>query len=83
MSLPCLSYAAGAGEGGGRVERRRWRRAVLASIAYYHCDQIGTPQELTDEAGEIAWSARYRAWGDANEVIVSLPRASSRLRVPT
>ncbi|WP_311769452.1 RHS repeat-associated core domain-containing protein, partial [Burkholderia stagnalis] len=32
-------------------------------------DQIGTPQEVTDEAGEIAWSARYKAWGEAREVI--------------
>ncbi|WP_179949105.1 RHS domain-containing protein, partial [Burkholderia sp. RF4-BP95] len=37
----------------------------LTSLAYYHCDQIGTPQELTDEAGELAWSARYQAWGEA------------------
>ncbi|KVX50474.1 hypothetical protein WT33_33175 [Burkholderia stagnalis] len=43
--------------------------AKLTSIAYYHCDQIGTPQEVTDEAGEIAWSARYKAWGEAREVI--------------
>ncbi|WP_230961613.1 RHS repeat-associated core domain-containing protein, partial [Burkholderia stagnalis] len=43
--------------------------AELTSIAYYHCDQIGTPQEVTDEAGEIAWSARYKAWGEAREVI--------------
>ncbi|KWF78107.1 hypothetical protein WL93_25635 [Burkholderia diffusa] len=41
----------------------------ITSLAYYHCDQIGTPQELTDEAGEVAWSARYQAWGEAREVI--------------
>ncbi|RQR25987.1 RHS family protein, partial [Burkholderia sp. Bp9143] len=29
--------------------------ADIESLAYYHCDQIGTPQELTDEAGEVAW----------------------------
>ncbi|UQN71680.1 RHS domain-containing protein [Burkholderia multivorans] len=46
----------------------------LAAIAYYHCDQIGTPQELTDEAGEVAWSARYRAWGEAKEVISEAAR---------
>jgi RHS repeat-associated protein len=38
-------------------------------VAYYHCDQIGTPQELSDADGVIAWSAYYRAWGDAKEVI--------------
>ncbi|WP_081053366.1 RHS repeat-associated core domain-containing protein, partial [Burkholderia territorii] len=41
---------------------------------YYHCDQIGTPQELTDEAGELAWSARYQAWGEAREVISEAAR---------
>ncbi|MBU9651916.1 RHS domain-containing protein [Burkholderia multivorans] len=43
--------------------------AQLAAIAYYHCDQIGTPQGVTDSSGEIAWSARYRAWGEAKEAI--------------
>jgi len=37
--------------------------------AYYHCDQIGTPQELTDWSGELAWSAHYRAWGEAQEIL--------------
>ncbi|MBU9343764.1 RHS domain-containing protein [Burkholderia multivorans] len=46
----------------------------LAAIAYYHCDQIGTPQELSDEAGEVAWSARYKAWGEAKEVISEAAR---------
>ncbi|WP_179949182.1 colicin E3/pyocin S6 family cytotoxin, partial [Burkholderia sp. RF4-BP95] len=34
----------------------------------------GTPQELTDEAGELAWSARYQAWGEAREVISEAAR---------
>ncbi len=46
----------------------------LAAIAYYHCDQIGTPQEVTDETGEVAWSARYKAWGEAKEVISEAAR---------
>ncbi|CAM3431238.1 hypothetical protein ACAN107058_04480 [Paracidovorax anthurii] len=29
---------------------------------YYHCDQIGAPQELTDEAGRIAWAASHKVW---------------------
>ncbi|AWV00321.1 RHS family protein [Burkholderia sp. JP2-270] len=45
-----------------------------APLAYYHCDQIGTPQEVTDEAGEIAWSARYKAWGEAQEAITEAAR---------
>ncbi|MBY0446444.1 MAG: RHS domain-containing protein, partial [Burkholderiales bacterium] len=37
--------------------------------AYYHVDQLGTPQTLSDENGEIAWSAEYKAWGEAQVVI--------------
>lgn len=38
-------------------------------ICYYQCDHLGTPQELTDDEGRIAWSAQYRAWGEAREAI--------------
>ncbi|KVF22137.1 hypothetical protein WJ07_17875 [Burkholderia vietnamiensis] len=46
----------------------------LADIAYYHCDQIGTPQVLTDEEGEVAWCAGYKAWGEAREVFSAAAR---------
>ncbi len=32
-------------------------------IHHYHCDQLGTPQELYDDNGEQVWSAKYQAWG--------------------
>jgi RHS repeat-associated protein len=38
-------------------------------IAFYQCDHLGTPQELTDYQGEVAWSAQYKAWGEAKEAI--------------
>ncbi|WEF35146.1 HYD1 signature containing ADP-ribosyltransferase family protein [Pseudoduganella chitinolytica] len=38
-------------------------------IAFYQCDQLGTPQELTDYEGKVAWSAQYKAWGQAKEAI--------------
>jgi RHS repeat-associated protein len=38
-------------------------------IAFYQCDQLGTPQELTDHEGKVAWSAQYKAWGQAKEAI--------------
>lgn len=38
-------------------------------IAFYQCDHLGTPQELTDINGEIAWAAEYKAWGYAYEAI--------------
>jgi RHS repeat-associated protein len=37
--------------------------AAGISIRYYHCDQIGLPRELTDEAGAIVWRAAFNAWG--------------------
>ncbi|MDK2127045.1 RHS repeat domain-containing protein, partial [Parachitinimonas caeni] len=33
-------------------------------IYYYHPDQIGTPRELTNAAGQIVWRAEYLAWGN-------------------
>jgi hypothetical protein len=38
-------------------------------IAFYQCDHLGTPQELTDHEGKVAWSAQYKAWGQAKEAI--------------
>ncbi len=38
-------------------------------IAFYQCDHLGTPQELTDHEGQVAWSAQYKAWGEAREAI--------------
>ncbi|NYH23028.1 RHS repeat-associated core domain-containing protein [Paraburkholderia bryophila] len=37
-------------------------------VFYYHCDQIGTPQLLTDESGDVVWDAKYKVWGEAREV---------------
>ncbi len=31
---------------------------------HYQLDHLGTPQELTNPAGEIVWSAHYRAYGE-------------------
>ncbi|WP_454725509.1 MULTISPECIES: RHS repeat-associated core domain-containing protein [Cupriavidus] len=41
----------------------------IGALAWYQCDHLGTPQELTDQRGQIAWSAEYRAWGVAREAI--------------
>ncbi|WP_416309224.1 RHS repeat domain-containing protein [Pseudomonas sp. DCB_BI] len=30
---------------------------------WFHTDQIGTPQELTDAEGQVVWRAYYKAWG--------------------
>jgi RHS repeat-associated protein len=33
---------------------------------YYHCDHLGTPCRLTDDAGRVIWSATYSAFGTAS-----------------
>ncbi|QJE02605.1 glycohydrolase toxin TNT-related protein [Massilia forsythiae] len=38
-------------------------------IVFYQCDHLGTPQELTDFEGRVAWSAQYKAWGQAKQAI--------------
>jgi RHS repeat-associated protein len=43
-------------------------------IAFYQCDHLGTPQELTDCEGKVAWSAQYKAWGQAKEAISEVAR---------
>ncbi|KRC83250.1 hypothetical protein ASE30_22610, partial [Achromobacter sp. Root83] len=46
------------------------------ALAWYQCDHLGTPQELTDADGEIVWSAQYKAWGVAKEAISSAARSA-------
>ncbi|NVM92463.1 RHS repeat-associated protein [Variovorax sp. SG517] len=38
-------------------------------IAFCQCDHLGTPRDLTDHEGRVGWSAQYKAWGEAREVI--------------
>ncbi|MFJ2685220.1 RHS repeat-associated core domain-containing protein [Pseudomonas sp. NPDC087342] len=48
-----------------------WKHAPKAlpfdALAWYQCDHLGTPQELTDSQGNMAWTAQYRAWGTVTE----------------
>nr|WP_240479240.1 RHS repeat-associated core domain-containing protein [Delftia tsuruhatensis] len=50
--------------------RNAQAEADKASFAtyYYHCDQIGAPQELTDETGRIVWAASYKVWGQTQQL---------------
>ena len=40
-------------------------------IGHYNCDHLGTPREVTDELGKIAWNARYKAWGSPIQCIIT------------
>jgi hypothetical protein len=33
-------------------------------VWFYHCDHLGTPQEMSDHTGAIIWKAQYKAWGE-------------------
>ena len=35
----------------------------LVKIYYYHCNHLGTPQELSDDKGDVIWLSYDRAWG--------------------
>ncbi|MFV0929266.1 RHS repeat-associated core domain-containing protein [Pseudomonas palmensis] len=36
-------------------------------IAWYHCDHLGTPMEITDHNGNVAWTGQYKVWGEVRE----------------
>jgi RHS repeat-associated protein len=35
----------------------------LANVYYFHTDQVGLPEELSDNSGNIRWRASYKTWG--------------------
>lgn len=35
----------------------------LCTVYYFHTDQIGMPQELSNEQGQLVWQASYKTWG--------------------
>ncbi|WP_339446904.1 RHS repeat-associated core domain-containing protein [Pseudomonas sp. EA_5y_Pfl2_R50] len=41
--------------------------ASFDALSWYQCDHLGTPQELTNQQGDVVWSAHYKAWGEARE----------------
>ncbi|MDC4740028.1 RHS domain-containing protein, partial [Acinetobacter baumannii] len=41
----------------------RRNRAELERVNFYHCDQIGTPQALSNELGEPVWEITLNTWG--------------------
>ena len=38
-------------------------------VYHYHNDQLGTPNELTNDKGEVVWLADYEAWGNTAKVV--------------
>ncbi|QOF93739.1 RHS domain-containing protein [Pseudomonas lundensis] len=44
-------------------------------LAWYQCDHLGTPQELTDHNGQMAWSAQYKAWSEVKKTALGMGTA--------
>ncbi|WP_370872665.1 RHS domain-containing protein [Pseudomonas sp. FP2196] len=42
-----------------------WNHSVVSPpidvISWYQCDHLGTPLEMTDQNGDVVWSAQYKA----------------------
>jgi len=43
-------------------------KAELERVAFYHCDQVGTPQTLSNELGECIWEIKQDTWGTTQEI---------------
>ncbi|WP_228146405.1 RHS repeat-associated core domain-containing protein, partial [Acinetobacter baumannii] len=46
----------------------RKKRADLEQITFYHCDQVGTPQTMTDIRGECVWEILQDTWGAVSQI---------------
>ncbi|GLG84343.1 RHS repeat-associated core domain-containing protein [Acinetobacter calcoaceticus] len=46
------------------------KRTDLEQITFYHCDQVGTPQTMTNIRGERVWEILQDTWGTASEITV-------------
>ena len=38
-------------------------QAPLCEVYYFHTDQVGLPEELSNAQGQIIWQAQYKTWG--------------------
>ncbi len=50
-----------------KTETRK-NKVELERVAFYHCDQVGTPQTLSNELGECIWEIKQDTWGTALEI---------------
>jgi hypothetical protein len=42
-------------------------QAPLCEVYYFHTDQAGLPEELSNAQGQLVWQAQYRTWGSTVE----------------
>lgn len=53
-----------------KTETRK-NKAALEKVTFYHCDQVGIPQTLSNELGECIWEIKQDTWGTALELNAS------------
>ena len=57
---------------------------ATSRVYHFHTDLVGTPLEVTDDAGELAWAGKYTAWGkvERGEDAALMGRIEQPLRYP-
>jgi len=78
--LARLDAVLGSAMAGAVIDRAR----AASRVYHFHTDPLGTPLELTDEAGELAWAGKYGAWGkvEGGEDAALMERTEQPLRYP-
>lgn len=44
--------------------QRQVAQAKIAEVYYFHTDQVGLPEELSNAQGQLVWQATYKTWGN-------------------
>jgi hypothetical protein len=39
-------------------------KARICDVYYFHTDQVGLPEELSNDRGNLVWRASYKTWGN-------------------
>lgn len=50
---------------------RRQAADQPGAVYHYHCDHLGTPQEITNDDGAIVWRGDLKAWGGLAALVVA------------
>ncbi|MFA9950021.1 RHS domain-containing protein [Dentiradicibacter hellwigii] len=54
----------GSGLAGDAQSTRAAGQPKLCEVYYFHTDQVGLPEELTNAQGQRIWQASYKTWGN-------------------
>jgi len=70
--------------GGAMASAAIEQARATSRVYHFHTDLVGTPLEVTDDAGELAWAGKYTAWGkvERGEDAALMGRIEQPLRYP-